>query len=59
MKFIPCDEKTLVGAKHSTGKMKSSAYADNKGVGITKSGKIRSKKDQIKKRDKNINKMKK
>ncbi len=59
MKFIPCDEKTLIGAKHSTGKMKSSAYADNKGVGITKSGKIRSKEDQIKKKEKNISKRKK
>jgi len=58
IKYIPCDEKILIGANHSTGKMKSSAYADNKGVGISKSGKIRSKEEQIKKKEKNIRKIK-
>lgn len=48
IRFIPCDEKTLIRAYHSTGVMKSSKYAYTKGKGITKSGKIRTK-EEIKK----------
>jgi hypothetical protein len=32
IKFIPCDEKTLIGANHTTGKMKSKAYQDKNGA---------------------------
>lgn len=45
IKFIPCDEKTLIRANHSTGLMKSSKYGYTRGKGITKSGKIRTKEE--------------
>lgn len=41
-KFIPCDEKVLIGAGHTTGKMKSNAYKDKHGAAITRRGKVRS-----------------
>lgn len=50
IRFIPCDEKTLIKANHTTGIMKSSKYAYTKGKGraIAKSGKIRTE-EEIKK----------
>jgi len=52
MKFIPCDEKVLIRANHSTGLMKSSKYGYTKGKGITKSGKIRTKQEENKLKNK-------
>jgi hypothetical protein len=45
IKFIPCDEKTLIGANHTTGKMKSKAYQDKNGAALTRRGKVRPAKD--------------
>ena len=55
IKFIPCDEKVLIGANHTTGKMKSKAYQDKDGAVLTRRGKVRSKKKQQEKIDKNKN----
>jgi hypothetical protein len=52
MKFIPCDEKQLIRANHSTGLMKSSKYGYTRGKGITKSGKIRTKEEENKLKNK-------
>ena len=46
IRFIPCDEKTLIGANHTTGKMKSKAYQDKHGAALTRRGKVRSTKKQ-------------
>jgi hypothetical protein len=46
IKFIPCDEKTLIGANHTTGKMKSKAYQDKNNAALTRRGKVRPAKKQ-------------
>lgn len=46
VRFIPCDEKTLIGARHTTGKMKSKAYQDKHGAALTRRGRVRSAKKQ-------------
>lgn len=46
IRFIPCDEKTLIGAGHTTGKMKSKAYQDKHGAALTRRGKVRAVKKQ-------------
>ncbi len=53
IKYIPCDEKSLIGANHTTGKLRSSKYADNKGIAISKKGSLRTKEEQEKKKNKN------
>ena len=55
IKFIPCDEKVLIRASHSTGKMKSKDYQDKDGAALTRRGRVRSKKKQQEKIAKNKN----
>jgi len=55
IRFIPCDEKTLIRANHTTGKMKSKDYQDKDGAALTRRGKVRSKKKQQEKIAKNKN----
>ena len=55
IRFIPCDEKVLIGANHTTGKMKSKAYQDKDGAALTRRGRVRNKKKQEEKIAKNKN----
>ena len=55
IRFIPCDEKVLIRANHTTGKMKSKAYQDKDGAALTRRGTVRSEKKQEEKIAKNKN----